>query len=48
MYQNVYYEKEKSIIHCWDDEKVTSHLSTVDMVTLEMGMVLILLFMERG
>ncbi len=21
MYQNVYYEKEKSIIHCWDDEK---------------------------
>jgi len=20
-YQNVYYEKEKSIIHCWDDEK---------------------------
>ena len=21
MYQNVYYEKEKNIIHCWDDEK---------------------------
>ena len=21
MYQNVFYEKEKSIIHCWDDEK---------------------------
>ena len=21
MYQNVYFEKEKSIIHCWDDEK---------------------------
>ena len=21
MYQNIYYEKEKSIIHCWDDEK---------------------------
>ena len=21
MYQNVYYEKEKNLIHCWDDEK---------------------------
>ena len=21
MYQNVYFEKEKSLIHCWDDEK---------------------------
>ena len=21
MYQNVFFEKEKSIIHCWDDEK---------------------------
>ena len=21
MYQNVFFEKEKSIIHCWDDQK---------------------------
>ena len=21
MYQNVYYEKDNGIIHCWDDQK---------------------------
>ena len=38
MYQNVFFEKEKSIIHCWDDEKVTLHLNALVDGTLRDGM----------